>query len=179
MDFVTYSFAGTAWAVRKEPGGITVDNACGHVVAVQDGSTQADDAQRRSAACMKAGRKPITVRQYQLQNQAVSAVVSGKDDAWLSDLQVVSWAATQPGQQLQLVGKPYDTAPLGIAVPKKQGQFTEVVRRAVQSLIDDDTYRTSCSVGAPRPAWSAKRRSTERSTDSKNQAIRGYLGSAG
>src|SRR6478609_5741891 len=51
VNFATYLNAGTQWAVKKgNPDGIDLDNACGKKVAVQKGTVQVDDLQKRSKA---------------------------------------------------------------------------------------------------------------------------------
>ncbi|MBM6547250.1 ABC transporter substrate-binding protein [Janibacter sp. YIM B02568] len=140
VDFVTYTFAGTSWAVQKgNPKNITPDDACGAKVGVQRGSTHLKDVQDKSAACEAEGKDKIKISQYPVLADAATAVASGKEDAWLTDLQVVAWSVKQSGNELEIVGEPYETAPLGIALPKGT-ELTQAVQQAVQSLIDDGTY---------------------------------------
>lgn len=142
VDFVTYYETGTLWAVKAgNPKKITPDNACGSTAAAQVGNAQLDDAQARSKACSSSGKKPIDVKSFQSQNDAITSVVSGRADAWLSDAPVVAYAVKQSKGALELAtDKPYDRVPLGIAVPKDKGEFTEAVREAVQTLFENGTY---------------------------------------
>jgi len=79
-NMVSYFSAGTQWAA---PTGKTVDpnNACGLKVAVQTNTVQVDDLTMKSKACTAAGKKPITIEQFQDQGAATAAVASGKTDA--------------------------------------------------------------------------------------------------
>lgn len=141
VDMPSYFNAGTGWAAPKgNPQGITPDNACGRKIAVQRGTVQIDDITARSSACTAAGDEAITIEQYQLQSDATAAVVSGKDDAMLADSPVVAYAIKQTGDQLEAIGDLYDSAPYGYAVPKDQGDYTQAIQGALQTLMDNGTY---------------------------------------
>ena len=141
VDMVSYYSAGTAWATKKgNPTGITPDNACGKRVAVQRGTVQVDDVTARSKKCTASGKKAITIDQYQGQDQATSAVVSGKDDGMLADSPIVEYAVKKTGGQLEQVGAIYDSAPYGYALKQGEGQYAKAVSEAVNELIKDGTY---------------------------------------
>lgn len=141
VDMPSYFAAGTSWAVAAgNPESVTPDEACGKRVAVQRATVQVDDINARSQACVDAGEEAITIDQYQLQSDATAAVVSGKDDAMLADSPVVGYAIDQTGDQLEMVGEVYDSAPYGIAVPKDMGDYTDAVQGAIQKLMDEGTY---------------------------------------
>jgi polar amino acid transport system substrate-binding protein len=141
VDMVSYFSAGTAWAAAKgNPTGITPDNACGKRVAVQRGTVQVDDVTARSQKCTAENKSAIAIDQFQGQDQATSAVVSGKDDAMLADSPVIAYAVKQTGDKLQPIGAIYDAAPYGYALKKGEGQFATAVSDAVNELIKDGTY---------------------------------------
>ncbi len=141
VDFVTYLTAGTTWAVQAgNPQKVNADSACGLKVAVQKGTVQVDDIKARSAACVKAGKKAINYEQYQLQTDATTAVVSGKDVAMLADSPVTGYAVSQSGGKLELLGQSYGNAPYGIAVPKASGTFKDAILAAVKTLMSNGTY---------------------------------------
>ncbi len=140
VDFVNYLSNGTLWAVKKgNPGTVNRDDACGKKVAVQKGTTQVDDVTARSEVCTKAGKPAITVDQYQLQTDATTAVVSGKDVAMLADSPVISYAVTQSGGQVEQLGEQYGAAPTGVALPKG-GPLTQVLADTFTALIADGSY---------------------------------------
>lgn len=142
VDMVTYFSAGTAWAVQKgNPSGISQDAACGKRVAVQRGTVQVDDITARSTKCTDAKKPAITIDQYQGQDQATSAVVTGKDDAMLADSPVIAYAVKQTGDKLAQLGDIYDSAPYGYAVKQNQGDFPKALSAAVDELIKDGTYQ--------------------------------------
>jgi polar amino acid transport system substrate-binding protein len=138
---VSYFNAGTQWSTKKgNPGEVDLENACGKKIAVQKATVQVEDITARSEKCEAAGDDPITIDQYEGQDEATAAVVSGKDDAGLADLPVMVYAVQQSNGQLELLGDPYGAAPYGYVVPKDQAQFAQALADAVKSLIDDGSY---------------------------------------
>ena len=142
VNMPSYFNAGTSWAVPTgNPNNITPDTACGFKIAVQRGTVQVDDITLRSKKCTDDGKAAITIEQYQLQSDATAAVVSGKDDAMLSDSPVIDYALQQTGGKLQTTGEVYDAAPYGYAVPKPEGDdYAKAIQGAVQKLMDNGTY---------------------------------------
>ncbi|GAG28441.1 unnamed protein product, partial [marine sediment metagenome] len=141
-NMVSYYSAGTQWATKKgNPQDVDPDNACGLKIAVQKGTTQADDITARSEACVAAGNPEITIDQYEGQDEVTAAVVSGKDDAELADSPVVAYAVQQTNGQLELLGDVYDSAPYGYVVPKDATDFAQVLADAVSALIADGSYQ--------------------------------------
>jgi polar amino acid transport system substrate-binding protein len=144
VNMVSYFSAGTQWATKKgNPTGISIDNACGKRVAVQKATVQVDDVAARSKKCTAAGKPAISVDQYQGQDQATSAVVSGKDDAMLADSPVVAYAVKQSGGALETLGEIYDAAPYGYVVKKDQTEFAKAIADAVKQLIAEGSYRSA------------------------------------
>jgi polar amino acid transport system substrate-binding protein len=141
-NMVSYFNAGTQWSTKKgNPGNIDPDNACGKRIAVQKATVQVDDITARNAACASAGKPAITVDQYDGQDQATAAVVSGKDDAGLADSPVMAYAVQQTNGQLELLGDVYDSAPYGYVIKKDQADFAQAVAGAVTALIADGSYQ--------------------------------------
>ncbi|MEV6394708.1 ABC transporter substrate-binding protein [Streptomyces sp. NPDC051907] len=144
VDMVTYFTAGLAVAVRKgNPLKIDPKDLCGVKVAVQTGTVAADEIKNERNPQCKAAGKPLIPNdgdRFDLQTDATTALVAGRDDAMISDSSVVAYAAKQSGGQIQQLGAPYAVDPSGIVLPKG-GPMTEAVRGALQALIDDGTYR--------------------------------------
>ena len=143
VDMVSYFTAGTSLAVVKgNPEGITgADALCGKAVGVQSGTTQADDIAKRTAACTAAGKPAIAVTELQAQSDVTLALSSKRIVAMLADSPVVAYAVSTTEGALEIVGQPYDTAPYGVVLAKKQGDFAKGVQGAVQALITDGTYK--------------------------------------
>ncbi len=140
VNMVSYFNAGTQWAVKKgNPAGVQPDNACGKRIAVQKGTVQVEDLEKRSEACTSSGKPAIKVDQYVKQNDATAAVVSGKDDAGLADSPVMAYAVKQTNGQLDLLGQIYDDAPYGYVIGQDQQQLAQAVSQATSALITDGT----------------------------------------
>src|SRR3954454_5535436 len=140
-NMVSYYNVGTQWATKKgNPAKIDPENACGKKIAVQKATVQADDITARSTKCTDAGKPAITIDQYDAQNDATAAVVSGKDDAGLADYPIMAYAVQQTNGQLELLGDPYAAAPYGFVVAQDQPEFAQALADAVKSLIDDGSY---------------------------------------
>ena len=108
---------------------------------MQKGTVQVDDITARSKKCTDAGKPAITIDQYQGQDQATAAVVSGKDDAMLADSPVVAYAVKQTNGQLELLGDIYDAAPYGYVVKKDQDGVRRGHRDALKALIADGSVQ--------------------------------------
>jgi len=140
-NMISYYNAGTQWSTKKgNPAKVDPENACGKNIAVQKGTVQVDDVTARSKKCTDAGKKAITIDQYDAQSDATAAIVSGKDEAGLADSPVMAYAVQQTKGQLQLLGDVYDAAPYGYVVKKDQTEFAQAIADAVKSLIADGSY---------------------------------------
>lgn len=138
---VSYFSAGTQWAVQSgNPEDVDPENACGASIAVQRGTVQVDDITARSAECEAAGEEPIDIQQFEGQDEATAAIVSGRVDAGLADSPVMAYAVQQTDGQLELLGDIYDSAPYGYVVPKEQTEFAQVLADALAALIEDGAY---------------------------------------
>lgn len=140
VDFVTYFSAGTQWA-QAEGGTVDPDDACGKTVAVQTGTVQVDDLAARTKTCTAAGKAAITVKSFDDQGLASNAVVSGQAVAMLADSPITAYAVKQSNGALELAGDIYDAAPYGYAIGKDSGTLKDAVQAALQSLIDDGSYK--------------------------------------
>jgi polar amino acid transport system substrate-binding protein len=141
VDFVNYYSAGFQWAA---PAGKTVDpnNACGLKVGVQTGTTeQTDDVPAKSKACVAAGKKPITIVKIDSQDAVNQAVILGQADALDADSPITQYAVKQSNGKLVLAGDIYGAAPYGLAVAKDGGTLKQALQKAIQSMIDDGTYK--------------------------------------
>ena len=141
-NMVSYFSAGTQWASKKgNPDNVDPNNACGKKIAVQKATVQVDDITARSAKCTSGGKPAIQIDQYQGQDQATAAVVSGKDQAMLADSPVIAYGVIQTKGQMQKLGQIYDSAPYGYVVAKKDMAFANALAGAVNALIKDGTYK--------------------------------------
>jgi polar amino acid transport system substrate-binding protein len=141
VDFVTYFSAGTSFYVKSQ-GGPTINSLadlCGHSVGVERGTTQASDSTAQNAKCKKAGKAGVGVHVYPDQNAANLAIQSGRQQVGMADSPVAAYIVKQSNGNFKLTGKPYNTAPYGIALPKGNG-MTKPVLDALKELIKNGTY---------------------------------------
>lgn len=137
-SMISYFNAGTQWFAKKGAT-ITPDDACGKKIAVQQGTVQVPDVEKRSKDCVAAGKAKITIDQYQGQDEATAAVVTGKNDASLADSPIAAYAVKQK-PELELKGDIYDAAPYGFVVKKDATAFAQAIAGATKALITDGTY---------------------------------------
>ncbi|WP_369183163.1 ABC transporter substrate-binding protein [Streptomyces sp. Y1] len=144
VDMVTYFTAGSAIAVKKgNPDKIDPKDLCGKKVAVQTGTTQADEIKdTRNPDCTKAGKPtiPNDGDKFPLQTDVTQSLIAGRDQAMMADSPVIDYALKQTNGQLEKLGDTYDSAPYGVVVDKNS-PLTKAVQGAVQSLIADGTYK--------------------------------------
>ena len=142
VDFVDYFTAGSSFYTKAQggPAITTLNDLCGRKVAVEKGTTQADDAIAQDKKCKAAGRPGVTSLVFPDQNGANLALSSGRADVGMADTPVAAYIVKQSGGQFKLVGKDYAVAPHGIAIPKGSG-LDKPVLAALKSLIADGTYR--------------------------------------
>ncbi|GAA1264783.1 ABC transporter substrate-binding protein [Kitasatospora nipponensis] len=145
VDMVTYFSAGTSAAVKAgNPDNIDPNNLCGKKIAVQTGTTQADEIKNViNPACVKAGKPtvPNDGDKFDLQTDVTQALVAGRDQVMLADSPVVDYAIQQTNGQLQKLGATTDTAPYGVVVAKGS-PLSPAVQGAITSLMADGTYKS-------------------------------------
>ncbi|SDS81268.1 polar amino acid transport system substrate-binding protein [Friedmanniella luteola] len=142
VNMISYFSAGTQWATAAgNPKGIDPENACGTTVAVQTGTVQeTDDLPARQKQC---GADKIEILQFKGQDQATSAVVTGKADAMLADSPVVAYAVKQSAGKLETLGDIYEAAPYGYVVPKEETEFADALAAALAAVEADGSYQAA------------------------------------
>lgn len=138
VDFVTYFSAGTSFYVKAD-GGPTINtlaDLCGHHIAVEKGTTQQRDVGKQAKKC---GSNKLTLSTFPDQNGANLAISSGRAEVGMADTPSAVHQVQQSNGQFKIVGKPYGTAPYGIAIPKNNG-LAQPMLDAVKKLMADGTY---------------------------------------
>ena len=135
VDFVTYFTSGEGFyenaSSTKTYSGL--DSLCGAKVAVENGTTELDDANAQAKKCK------LTVLAFADQNGANLAVSSGRADVGFLDSQVAANVVSKSNGQFKVVGSVFSQAPYGIALPKGNGMAPAVLA-ALQAMIADGTY---------------------------------------
>jgi len=141
VDFVTYFSAGTSFYEKATGGPPITDlsSLCGTTVAVEKGTTQAADSTAQSKKCTSAGKKPVKVLTFTDQNGANLAITSGRAQVGMADSPVADYQVKKSSGQFKTVGKPYGTAPYGIAMPKDL-KLTQPVLDALKVLMSNGQY---------------------------------------
>jgi polar amino acid transport system substrate-binding protein len=142
VDFVTYFSAGTSFYVSASGGPAikTLASLCGHIVGVEKGTTQADDAAAQSKKCKAAGKPGVTVNVFPDQNAANLALSSGRAEVGMADSPVAAYIVKKSGGKFKLSGRSYGTAPYGIAIPKGNGMAKPILD-ALKVLMANGAYR--------------------------------------
>jgi polar amino acid transport system substrate-binding protein len=81
----------------------------------------------------------VTVLSYPGQNAVNLAVSSGRAELGMADSPVVAYQIKQSNGQFKLIGKSYEFAPYGFAIPKTSGMTTPILA-ALKHLIADGKY---------------------------------------
>lgn len=141
VDFVSYMTAGTSFYIKAQGGPKinTLADLCGMTVAVEKGTTQADDATKQSKECQASGKKAATVLVFPDQNGANLAIASGRAQVGMADSPVAAWIVQESRGQFKLSGEAYNTAPYGIAIPKNSG-LAEPVLEALKQVMASGEY---------------------------------------
>jgi polar amino acid transport system substrate-binding protein len=141
-DFVNYFKAGTAIVVQRgNPADVTgLNDLCGKVVAVQSGTTQVDLLARNQRKC---GGRPIRVKAYPTNSDALVQLRTGRAAAVLNDLPPAAFLVSEPRTRSQYelaTGKQYEPGPYGIVVAKNQPRLRDAVQGALQELQRSGVY---------------------------------------
>jgi polar amino acid transport system substrate-binding protein len=141
VDFVDYFNAGISFYAKTgaNPGVTTVADLCGKSVAVEKGTVEQEEAEAQSKKCTKEGKKAVTVLIFTGQNAVNLAVSSGRAELGMADSPVVAYQIKQSDGAFKLVGKTYEFAPYGFAVPKTTGMTTPLLA-ALKLIISNGEY---------------------------------------
>ncbi|GAA2999528.1 ABC transporter substrate-binding protein [Kitasatospora albolonga] len=143
VDFVDYFIAGTSILVKKgNPKGVkSIDDLCGHPVALQRGTTQDAIIARQTTACTKAG-KPLTVKLFDTDDQALAEVKAGRAVADLNDFPVAAYVAQQQdgGRTFEVASAQIQPGPYGIALTKGDTALRDALVKALDRVIRGGEY---------------------------------------
>ncbi len=141
-DFVNYFSTGTSIVVQRgNPAAVTeLNDLCGKVVTVENGTTQVDLLRRAQKNC---GSKRILVRTYPTNSDALVQLRTGRAAAVLNDYPpaafLVSDARTRSQYQLASDVQ-YEPGLYGIVVAKDQPRLRDAVQGALRQLLRSGVY---------------------------------------
>jgi polar amino acid transport system substrate-binding protein len=141
VDFVDYFNAGISFYAKSSanPGVNTVADLCGKSVAVEKGTVEQEEAEAQNKKCGKESKKAVTILIFTGQNAVNLAVSSGRAEVGMADSPVVAYQIKQSAGAFKLVGKTYEFAPYGLAVPKTTGLTTPLLA-ALKLIIANGEY---------------------------------------
>jgi len=144
LNLVAFSRAGTSVLVKAgNPAGIrTTTDLCGHTVAAQTGTTQAQQiADGLQRACAGAGKPAVTLLQLPQQTDVSQAVATGRAEALLADSVLVGYQAQIRPGTFEAVPAILLQPTLGsVAVPKDDPQLAAALAAAFDAIMADGTY---------------------------------------
>jgi polar amino acid transport system substrate-binding protein len=144
IDFVDYFTAGTSILVQKgNPKGIkSLDDLCGQVVALQQGTTSEGIAKDQSKKCTDAGKKAITLQTFDTDPEALLRLKQGASVADLNDFPVAAYNAKTSGggNDFEVVGEQIEAGPYGIGVSKENTQLRDALQAAMNAIIKNGEY---------------------------------------
>jgi polar amino acid transport system substrate-binding protein len=147
LDFVDYDASGSGIMVKKgNPDKITtLADLCGKTVAVERGTKQVLLVQEAAKKCSGG---TITVLQVPKDSDAQLAIKAGKAVADVLDKPTAAYTAKTiaNGSVFEVPDDPafpegYGPSPTGIGVKKGRDQLVTALQKALQSLMDDGTYK--------------------------------------
>jgi polar amino acid transport system substrate-binding protein len=146
IDFVDYFNFSTMLLIKKgNPEHVeSLETLCGKTVSTVQGSTQIKLAEDHSAACTKAGKAAIQVMQYAQPSDARLQVQTGRVAAFLGNTPVMVYLAKTAGDGTVfdvVSGHEYQPVPVGIGIPKSNPQLRDALKKSLDALIADGTYR--------------------------------------
>ncbi len=136
-DFVTYSKVFDGVLVRKgNPKHLNGINAslCGAAAAENTGFVEVPLIQKQSPACAKIGKPAPSLQLYNNNADCVQAVLAGRADTYINDVNTVDQAVKSHPDQLSkavAVTLPYS---IGIGIPKTKNQTRDAVLAALGQL---------------------------------------------
>jgi len=141
-DFIDYFSAGTSIVVQRgNPAGVTeIDNLCGRIVAVEQGTTQADLLHRTQKGC---GDRPIQINQMKTNADALLQLRTGRAAAVLNDYPAASYLAAdaRTGNYFQLASAAqYEPGQFGISVAKGNVQLRDALQATLAKVIASGVY---------------------------------------
>lgn len=141
VDFVDYFSAGISFYAKTSanPGVNELADLCGKTAAVEKGTVEQEEAEAQSKKCTKEGKSAVTVLSFPGQNAVNLAVSSGRAELGMADSPVVAYQIKQSEGQFKLIGKSYEFAPYGLAIPKTSGMTTPILE-ALKVLIANGKY---------------------------------------
>jgi polar amino acid transport system substrate-binding protein len=141
VNFVDYLKVGQSLMVKKgNPEHITkLADLSGKSVSVESGTTNRDFLAAQSSKLVKAGSKPIDIKTFPKDTDAVAALKASRVDAYFGDSPPVVYYVAHD-KTLQIGGTPINPIPIGIAI-RKGDPLTGATQKAIAALYANGTMK--------------------------------------
>ncbi len=143
VNFIPYMYASESVVVtkgnRKHITGMNT-SLCGKAVAANFSTTAVEDAQAQSKACVRAGKKQITITQFKTPVEALQQVALGRATAFATTTENGAYYMNKRKGLYQFAGKAYGKILAGIAVNKNATALESAVTSALKVLFHNHTY---------------------------------------
>lgn len=142
VSFVDYVSAGNGFLVQTgNPGGVEVpEDLCGEIVSVVDNGSSMFLADEINASCASDGAEAVEILKFEGDSEAILAVKSGRAAATITDYPVAVHRADEAESGLEAIAIDGGESPWGIAIDKENTELVELIRAALQELIDSGAY---------------------------------------
>jgi polar amino acid transport system substrate-binding protein len=139
VDFVPYFNAGEALVGKKGSSLKITDlsQLCGHTVAVEQGTAEADEIKDISSKCSSGSS--IDVKTFPVDTEALEQLRKGSVDLHFTDSPVADYEVKK-NNDLQISSDVLETAPEGIAVRKDASSLMTAIKDAFSAIEKDGTY---------------------------------------
>jgi len=144
VDFVMFIKAGIVASTTPDKAANFQgeNNLCGKRIGLIAGAVSDFIADRLNEECKTKGLPELTKQAFPEGKDIIQAALSDRIDARLDDATASGYFEVTSKGQMVVVPGLYDVAPLGIAIPKGDKETAEMLRAALQTLIDNGTYKT-------------------------------------
>lgn len=141
VDFIDYYLTGSGMMVAADHADppITLGDLCGQSVGTLRGSAEQLSAEAQSQLCEEAGEDPLDVQVFPSFRDESTALDSGRIEVALGEPAQWQYLAAQQPDKFTTTGEIFNAGLVGIAVPKGD-PLADVIRDALQDVIDDGTY---------------------------------------
>lgn len=142
IDFVGNFVGGIGFITSKDSNleFNSIEDLCGLSVGVVQGTMQIDYAEKQSTQCIESGKPAVDIQQFPDKNQVGLALSSSRSKLAFLDGTMTGYMVKQDPEAYKTIGESIPLGAAGIQIPKGTG-MAEAVRAALQSLMDDGTYK--------------------------------------
>lgn len=143
VQFVDYYQSGLAMLVKKGTTGVDPNNLCGIQLAVTQGSSQQELAEKISAKCKSDGKPEIDFVILPETGATILAVSAGRAKAFMTDNAVGAYLSTTSNKDLEVLPGlvPDSTQLTGIMVNKTNTDLAQALAIALDVAIADGSYQ--------------------------------------